>query len=179
MSSAGWCQTRRVQPHRLLLVRHAKAADGPIDLERPLAKRGARYAAAIGPWLERAGLVPDLVLVSPARRARQTWEQAASSLPPDLRTDVDRRIYENTVESLLAAIRETPEDVRTVAVVGHNPSIAELTVVLDDGDGSPEARSEVDAGFRTGGVAVFVLTTPFADVEPGTATLTDFAVPGD
>jgi phosphohistidine phosphatase len=173
------CQTRLVQPHRLLLVRHAKSADGPIDLERPLNKRGARYAAAIGPWLEQAGLVPDRVLVSPAKRARQTWEQAGASLPPDLRPDIDRRIYENTVESLLAVIRETPEDVRTVAIVGHNPSIGELTAVLDDGEGSPEARSEVDAGFRTGGVAVFLVATPFDALEPGAATLSDFAVPGD
>jgi phosphohistidine phosphatase len=167
-----------VQPRRLLLVRHAKAADGPVDADRPLTERGGRHAAAIGDWLTQAGLVPDRVLVSPARRAVQTWERAGAALVPDLHPMVDARIYDNTVEALLAAIRESHEDVRTLAVVGHNPSIGELVGVLDDGQGSPAARRDVDAGFRTGGVAVFLLPTPFAAIAPGTATLSDFTVPG-
>ena len=167
-----------MQPRRLLLVRHAKAADGPVDADRPLTTRGEQRAAAIGAWLERAGSVPDLVFVSPARRAAQTWELASApsaSGPPPV---VDARIYENTVESLLEVIRETPDDVRTVAVVGHNPSIGELAAVLDDGQGSPEAQDALDAGFPTGGVAVFVLPASFAELEPGAATLEDFTVPG-
>jgi phosphohistidine phosphatase len=167
-----------VQPRRLLLIRHAKAAVGPVDADRPLTKRGARRAAAIGSWLEQAEVVPDRVLVSPARRAAQTWERAAAPLVPGLRPIIDTRIYDNTVEALLAGIRDTPDDVRTLAVVGHNPSIAELTAVLDDGQGSPGARRDADAGFRTGGVAVFVVATPFAAIAPGVATLTDFTVPG-
>ena len=71
-----------MQPRRLLLVRHAQAAAGPVDAERPLTKRGALHAAAIGSWLAQAGLVPDRVLVSPARRALQTWERANTSLVP-------------------------------------------------------------------------------------------------
>jgi phosphohistidine phosphatase len=166
-----------VQPRRLLLIRHAKAADGPVDADRPLTERGARRAAAIGAWLTQADLVPDRVLVSPARRAIQTWEQAA--LVPGLRPIVDARIYDNTVEALLAAIRESPEDVQTLAVVGHNPSVGELAGILDDGRGSPVAQRDVDAGFRTGGVAVFLLAAPFAALAPGAASLSDFTVPGD
>jgi phosphohistidine phosphatase len=167
-----------VPPRRLLLVRHAKAADGRVDADRPLTRRGARRAAAIGSWLRQAGLVPDRVVVSPARRAAQTWEGAGTQLVPDLEPIVDPRIYDNTVEALLAAIRETPEDVRTLAVVGHNPSIGELARVLDDGQGGPTAR-DVHAGFPTGGVAVFALATPFAAIAPGLGRLTDFTVPGD
>jgi phosphohistidine phosphatase len=167
-----------MQPRRLVLVRHAKAADGPVDADRPLTKRGQRRAAAIGAWLEQVGAVPDLVLVSPARRAAQTWDLASAPLTHGRPPVVDARIYDNTVESLLAAIRETPDDARTVAVVGHNPSIAELAAVLDDGQGSPEARNALDAGFPTGGVAVFVLPASFAEIEPGGATLDDFTVPG-
>jgi phosphohistidine phosphatase len=167
-----------VQTRRLLLVRHAKAADGPVDADRPLTERGARRAAAIGAWLGQAGIVPDRVLVSPARRAVQTWEHAGAALVPGLRPIVDPRIYDNTVEALLAAIQETPEDVRTVVVVGHNPSIGELAADLDDGQGSPAAQQHLDAGFPTGGVAVFLLATPFAELAPGTATLSDVTVPG-
>ena len=79
---------------------------------------------------------------------------------------VNARIYDNTVEALLEAIRKSHEDVRTFAVVGHNPSIRELAGVLDDGQGSPAARRDLGARFRTGGVAVFVLPTPFATGRP-------------
>jgi phosphohistidine phosphatase len=167
-----------VQPRRLLLVRHAKAADGPVDADRPLTSRGKKRAAAIGSWLEKAGLVPDLALVSPARRAAQTWELASVRLTSGRPPVVDARIYGNTVEDLLEVVRETPGDVRTVAVVGHNPSIVELATVLDDGQGSPEAGRALDEGFPTGGVAVFVLPASFADIEPGAATLDVFTVPG-
>jgi phosphohistidine phosphatase len=49
-----------------------------------------------------------------------------------------------------------------LAVVGHNPSIGELTAVLDDGQGSPAAQRELDVGFHTSGVAVALAETPAA-----------------
>jgi phosphohistidine phosphatase len=168
-----------VQPRRLVLVRHAQAADGPVDADRPLTAGGARHAAAIGTWLEQAGFVPDRVLVSPAHRAVQTWEQAGAELPQRPQPITDPRIYENTVEDLFAVIQETPDDVRTLAVVGHNPSVGELVAVLDDGQGDPDARRAAEAGVPTGAVAVFVLDPPFAAIAPGAARLEAFAVPGD
>jgi phosphohistidine phosphatase len=170
--------TRPVHPRRLVLVRHAQAANGPVDAERPLTDRGARQAAAVGTWLQQAGLTPGAVLLSPARRARQTWEQAGAQLSPDLLPVVDQRIHDNTVAALLAAVRDTPEEVRVLAVVGHNPSIGELAAGLDDGQGDPTAREQVGVGFPAGGVAVFDLGTPFAALEPGTARLHSFTVPG-
>lgn len=167
-----------MQSRVLLLVRHAQAADGAVDADRPLTDSGELRAAAIGTWLARTGLLPDLVLVSPARRAAQTWERAAASLPPDLRSAVDARIYENTVEGLLALVRETPEDVHTVAVIGHNPSIGELARALDDGQGDPAAARTLDAGFPAGGAAVFDLAVPFPDLAPGSATLRAFTAQG-
>lgn len=168
-----------MQPRRLLLIRHARAANGPVDLERPLTEQGMRQAAALGSWLTQVRLVPDRVMVSPARRAVQTWEQASAALVTGVRPIVDARIHDNTVDALLTAIRGTPEDVLIVAVVGHNPSVGELVSALDDGRGSPDARREVGAGFPAGGAAVFDLAVPFAAVGPGAATLSDFRVPGD
>jgi phosphohistidine phosphatase len=168
-----------VQTQKLVLIRHAQAADGPVDLDRPLTEQGLRQAAAIGPWLERSGLVPGAVLVSPARRAQQTWEQAAAALEPAPTSTVDARILDNTVEAVLAAVQETSEEVRTLAVVGHNPAVRELVELLDDGQGDPAARRMLDTGFPTCGVAVLDLTAPFAAVAPGAATLSVFAVPGD
>jgi phosphohistidine phosphatase len=117
------------------------------------------------------------VVVSPALRARQTWERAAASPVLDGPPTVDERIYENTVEAVLAAITETPEDVRTLVVVGHNPSLGELASALDDGQGDPGARRSLQAGFPTGAVAVFEVGASFGELEPGAATLSAFEVP--
>src|SRR4051812_50149249 len=65
---------------RLVLVRHAKTEQGEPDPSRRLTNRGRRDARAIGQWLAKNGVVPDLVVVSPAARARQTWEIAAPEL---------------------------------------------------------------------------------------------------
>jgi phosphohistidine phosphatase len=166
-----------MEPRHLLLIRHAKAADGPVDAERPLTERGMRAAAAIGTWLVDARFAPERVLVSPARRTRQTWEHASRSLEPPPESVVDPRIYDNTVEDLLAVVQEVPAELRTLAVVGHNPSIAEFAVTLDDGRGDPAAAQQLAAGFKTGAVAVFRLAAPFAEIAAGAGTLDRFAVP--
>jgi phosphohistidine phosphatase len=168
-----------VPTRRLVLVRHAQAADAPDDRDRPLSEHGAQRATAIGSWLERAGVLPDQVLVSPALRAAQTWERAAASLGADLQPTLDERIYDNTVNTVLSAITEAPEEVSTLVVVGHNPSVGELAFALDDGDGDSAAREDLHEGFPAGAVAVFELDVSFAELAPGQARLTGFGVPGD
>ena len=150
-----------------------------MDADRPLTEGGTRHAAAIGTWLDQAGCVPDRVLVSPARRAVQTWERAGATLAQSPPPIVDARIYDNTVESLLAAIQETPGDVQALVVVGHNPSIGDVAADLDDGRGDPEARHDLANGFPPGAAALFTVATPFADLVAAGATLDHFAVPGD
>jgi phosphohistidine phosphatase len=164
--------------HRLVLIRHAEAAPGAVDAERPLTDHGVRQAAAVGRWLQDAGLVPDRVAVSPAVRAIRTWERAAGQFPAPPTPVVDERIYVNTVDALLAVIGETAADGGTVAVVGHNPSIGVLASILDDGAGDSSPRRDLRDGFPTAAVAVFTLGTPFDSIAPGTATLTAFTVPG-
>jgi phosphohistidine phosphatase len=166
-------------PRRLLLIRHAQAADAPVDRDRPLTASGARAAAAIGAWLQQSGYVPELALVSTALRAQQTWAAAAESLSGDREPTVDQRIYDNTVDALLDVIGELAGVAGTVAVVGHNPSIGELAFVLDDGEGNDSARRTLSAGFPIGAVAVFQVDVPFADLGAGAATLEEFAVPSD
>jgi phosphohistidine phosphatase len=164
-----------VTTRRLLLVRHAKAAAGEVDRKRPLAERGEAEAPKIGRWLADRQIVPDRVVVSPARRARQTWELAAAELDAAPAPVEDERVYANTVADLMAVVRETPDAVSTLAIVGHNPGIQELAIGLDDGRGDDAARAEVTGKYRTSGVAVFALADAWADVRAG--TLTDFAAP--
>jgi len=165
-------------PRRLLLIRHAQAAAASPDRDRPLTDLGRTAAAAIGAWLRDSGRVPDRVLVSPALRAQQTWAAAAESLGAEPAPTVDQRIYDNTVASVLELIGEVPDDVGILAVVGHNPSIGELALILDDGAGDEPARRALHGGFPAGAVAMFGLASSFADLGPGAATLEDFTVPG-
>src|SRR5213080_2357044 len=92
---------------RLCLVRHAKAGDGSPDIRRRLTERGTRDARELGRWLAGQQIVPDAVIVSPAARARETWESARGGLPaPSPTGRVDERIYDNTVDDLLEVIRD-------------------------------------------------------------------------
>ena len=129
---------------RLVLIRHAKAEQGSPDLDRALSDRGRSDAAAIGRWLAGQGIAPDRVVTSPSRRTRQTWELAGTTPP-----EVDGRIYDNTVADLLDVIRETPDDVQTLVLVGHNPSMGELAATIDpdvrDFPTSATAIVEVDS----------------------------------
>ena len=161
----------------LVLIRHAKATQGGIDAERPLAERGVVDAAAIGRWLAERSLVPDRVVVSPARRASQTWQLAGAELGASAEPVVEERVNDNTLSDLLRVVRESPPDVSTLAVVGHNPSIAELASVLDDRHGETVARQELAHKYPTSGIAVFELGIEWEQVDFGTGTLRQFAAP--
>lgn len=164
-------------PRRLVLIRHAKAADGAVDIERPLAPRGVRDAAAIGEWLAAADIAPDRVVVSPARRARQTWDAAAARLGTTPAPDADDRIYRNELSPLLEIVHETADELATLVLVGHNPSFGEFAYQLDDGTGEAAARQELASGFPTSAVAVFELSGGWAATSLRGAVLTHFAVP--
>jgi phosphohistidine phosphatase len=163
------------QARRLVLIRHAKAAEGDVDRERPLAPRGLREAPEIGRWLTGRQLVPDRVVVSPARRAVQTWERAATGLAAAPELVPDERVYANSSEDLLAIVRDTPETVHTLAIVGHNPGMQDFAISFDDGTGDETARREVTGKYPTGGLAVFTVEAPWSRAAAG--TLTDFAAP--
>lgn len=163
---------------QLLLIRHAKAEPhGEVDIERRLAKRGRADAAAIGRWLAEHELIPDRVVVSPAARARQTWRLAAKAAGVTAKPVVDERIYRNTVDDLLQAAAQTPRVVQTLAIVGHNPSMEDLAVALDDGTGDATARTELTSNYPTGGVAVFAVGADWSGLGAGTGTLVGFGVP--
>ncbi|MDT4943015.1 MAG: phosphohistidine phosphatase [Pseudonocardiales bacterium] len=162
---------------RLVVIRHAKAGEAPLDIERPLTDRGLRDAAAIGDWLRDAGVAPERAVVSPARRARETWQEAAARLDDAPEAVIDERIYDNDVDLLLDIVHETPDDVGTLVLVGHNPAFGALAVELDDRRGDADARRGLHAAFPTSAVAVFDIAGSWADVDEGVGTLTGFAAP--
>lgn len=117
----------------LVLVRHAKSdwSEPVSDRDRPLAKRGRKQAPAAGRWLAEHDIALDLALVSPARRAQQTWALVAEELgdaAPRVETVED--VYTFACEGLLDVIRALPEKVGGVAMVGHNPAMEEVVETL-------------------------------------------------
>ncbi|WP_406328288.1 SixA phosphatase family protein [Streptomyces sp. NBC_00203] len=164
---------------RLVVLRHAKSAwpTGVPDHERPLAPRGRRDAPAAGRALAEADCLPDLALCSTAVRARQTWELAAEQwgTPPPVR--LDERLYGADVPELLDAVREVPDQVRTLLLIGHNPGLEELVLELA-GDGLDDALDEVRTKFPTSAVAILAWHGgSWQELAPGTALLTDVTVP--
>jgi phosphohistidine phosphatase len=163
-----------VTVRRLVLIRHAKAAEGAIDRGRPLTTRGHADARAVGEWLAEHAIVPDHVVVSPARRAVETWEEIATALPSAPSPVVDERIYDNTVSRLIKATRDVPDDATTVALVGHNPGIGRYANEVHDGAGDSDAMIELARGYPTAATSVFTVSGSWLELELGDATLERF-----
>ncbi len=164
--------------HRTIVItRHAKADDvGTTDFERELTRRGSDDAVAAGSWLAGQGIRPDLAIVSAATRTRQTWAALAHGAAWDLEPTYDGGLYAADPETTLDLLRILDDDVRTVVVVGHNPTMAYLAAMLDDGDGDVEAGNQIATGFPTSAMAVFSYDGDWADLGGATARVTGFHV---
>ena len=166
---------------RLALLRHAKSSwsDPSLpDVDRPLAPRGKRAIAAMAEHLAQAGIAPDLVLSSPARRAVETLDGARRGLPADIEVRIEDSIYGTTATGLLRIVRLVPDDVVTLLVVGHNPCLEDLAHGLA-GRGSPELLLRLGTKYPTGALATLEYRGRWADLDWGTATLESFVVPRD
>jgi phosphohistidine phosphatase len=165
---------------RLVLLRHAKSdwPAGVADSERPLGRRGRQEAPQAGKWLAAAGLVPQLALVSPAVRTRETWQLVSAQLDGDVPVRIEDDLYEAGLRGALDLVRGLDDDVRTALVVGHNPTTESLALFLQDGTGVADDRARMAGKYPTGGVAVLHLQVPrWADLDEATARLMAFAVP--
>jgi phosphohistidine phosphatase len=145
---------------RLMLLRHAKTEhDAPSgrDQDRRLDQRGRTDAAEIGGWIGRHPPVPDLVLVSPAIRAHQTWEIAAEAMQkvsPQPRIELLPELYGADPSQLLQTVRAASSaDPKTLLLVGHNPGMHELALALT-GSGDAAGRNALADNLPTSGLAV-------------------------
>jgi phosphohistidine phosphatase len=163
---------------RLVVMRHAKAeATASTDHERALAPRGLADAEEAGRWLREQGVEPDLALVSDAVRALQTWEQVAGGAGWDCDVDASAALFAAGGDSAFDLIRETDPDVGCLVVIGHNPAMAYVAELIDDGDGDDGATTGMlTRGFPTSALAVFAIDGPWSDVGPGTGRLEAFHV---
>jgi phosphohistidine phosphatase len=161
---------------RLVLLRHAKSSypHGVPDHDRPLAGKGRRNAQAAGAWFVAEGPRISLALCSDATRARHTWEVIRSEL---LKTRVEPMLYGASPADVVLLVREVTDEITTVVVIGHEPTMSGTALWLAGEGSDPDALSRVGEKFPTGGIAVLRLTTPWSHLAPGTAVLETFAKP--
>lgn len=121
----------------LILMRHAKSSwDHPDlkDIDRPLNARGESDAPLMGSHFAEWGLTPDLLISSPALRARETARRVAAVIGyPDSDIQIESRLYEGGIRSILDVIQGLPDRLNTVCLFGHNPDFSEMVGILGGG----------------------------------------------
>lgn len=164
----------------LLLLRHAKAEKTSPhgDLGRALSARGVADATAAGGWLAQAGLHIDRVLCSPSARTRQTWAAAGDGGAEASEVEEDDRVYEASSDNLVDALRETPDSVGVLLLIGHSPGIPALVAELADPlTSDPAVLADARQRFPTSGLCRLSYDGEWGELGPGTAALVDFVVP--
>jgi len=120
----------------LFLLRHAKSSwnDSSLqDFDRPLNARGLKGAELIGTFIKKEKVSFDLVLSSPAVRARETIEIVLKTAKLPVEVRYDQRIYDASPPALIEVITQIDEDKKKVLLVGHNPGIERLLEMLAGG----------------------------------------------
>lgn len=144
---------------RLILLRHGKAEADSVsgdDFDRRLAPRGIRESAQMAAQLADMGFKPDVALVSPAARARGTWECAIDAFP-GAATRFDDQLYHADSGTIRQVAETGGRSAGTVIVVGHNPGLQELTIQLLIEGGAPSSLiARAQRHFPTAAAAVFL-----------------------
>jgi len=141
---------------RLLLLRHAKAERseaGTEDRVRKLIESGRTDAVKLGVYMASHGLVPDRVMMSPAARTQETWQFVAAAFRPVPAVTSPERLYNATPTAILGVIKEAPTAVHTLLIVGHNPGLHELALMLI-ASGNVEMREQLREKLPTSSLVI-------------------------
>ena len=124
------------------------------------------------------GLTPDLILVSPSRRTQETL---ASLEPWDDTPLVEQveALYLATASQLLAILRGVNETVRSAMLIGHNPGMHELAILLANGSTGSEATRRLAASFPTAALVEFSVATRWEQLDATGVRLVRFLTPKD
>ena len=165
--------------HQLFILRHAKSSwddPGLDDHERPLAPRGRRAVKLIAEHMRSSGIQPVQVLCSPSRRTLETLE----GISPGGEALIESGLYAASGAEILDRLRQVPEEIASVMVIGHNPALQMLVLRLAGGNGWVQDGSdlaEVQRKFPTGALATLSFDCAWSDLGPGLAHLTAYIHP--
>jgi phosphohistidine phosphatase len=166
----------------LSLLRHAKSSWANLlldDFDRPLAPRGEKAAPRMGALIAERNLIPDLILCSGAARTRQTLTLASANWPAQPPVAYEDALYHATVSALLSQIHRAPDDKRHLMLVGHNPGMQAVALLLVGGGEGADLR-KLAHKFPSGALAVITFKhAHWRDIQPGDGHLTLFARPSD
>lgn len=160
----------------LTLLRHAKSGWDDMslrDFDRRLNEQGKRAAAAIGRHMKDAGLAYDHVVASPAVRVTETLDGLESGYGKALIPRWDKRVYLASAATLLDLVHELPDEHAGVLLVGHNPGLEDLALLLAADPGAAKTK------YPTATLAELTIGETWTDAAQGTATLTRFVRPRD
>ena len=166
----------------LTLLRHAKSGwDDKVlrDVDRPLNGKGKRAAAIVGRHWRSLGLAFDHVVASPAARVAETIDDVVTGYGESITPVIDRRIYLASAMTLLDVIHDFPEHADHVLMVGHNPGLEDLVLMLVPDKASDTLRDTVEEKFPTASTAEMTFAGNWSDVAQNKATLTRFIRPRD
>ncbi len=157
----------------LWVLRHAKAGAHTVeDHGRTLTGRGRRQCAELVSHLTAGGTpdtAPRLLLVSSATRARDTAERVLQAFGDGARIEIEPALYEADAEEVIELVRQVDDELRSVMVVGHNPTLEGLLWLLVEDDGG---RELLRGGLSTGALAVVGFDSPsWAALKLGTGRL--------
>jgi phosphohistidine phosphatase len=124
------------------------------------------------------GLAPDVILVSPARRTRETLEALEPWDDTPLVEPVDA-LYLATAAQLFGVVRDQSETIRSIMLIGHNPGMHEFGVSLAGRTSLSDATNRLLAGFPTGALAEFAIASPWRQLSAGGGQLVRFLTPRD
>jgi phosphohistidine phosphatase len=165
------------------LLRHAKSSwddTVPRDFDRPLNAKGQRAAATVGRHLRSLGLAFDHVVASPALRVEQTLDGFTRGYGETLAPEWDRRVYLASAATLLDIVREAPDEADTLLIVGHNPGLEDLVLMLVPDRVEDALRDGVEEKYPTASVAELRFDVAhWSDITVESATLTRFIRPRD
>jgi phosphohistidine phosphatase len=165
---------------RLILLRHAKAEPSEPGLEdraRALVERGRRDAAKIGAYMKSHALIPDRVIISPAARTQETWKVTAAKLRPAPGASSADPIYDATPHAIFAVIKDAPAAAHTLMVVGHNPGLHEMALMLI-ASGDIDARERLREKLPTAGLVIIDFAfDDWSKLHPQSGRLERFVTP--
>ncbi|MXN63697.1 histidine phosphatase family protein [Stappia sp. GBMRC 2046] len=165
---------------RLLLLRHAKSDWSQPDLgdfERTLNDRGRRSAPLMGRHIAGHAMLPDRVLCSTARRARETLSLLIPFFDREMDIRTLRGLYDASEDDYLEIIRKFGGSAKTLMVLGHNPAMQETALGLA-GNGNPELIEAISGKFPTAGLAVIDFEAPdWSDIEAKSGRVVAFFRP--
>jgi len=137
----------------LFLIRHAHAekfSETNLDIDRKLTSQGMKVASLLGKYLHDEGVEPDVIICSPAERAKMTAELVAAQLKYDLSEIQDvENLYEASVREFVTYISKLNSKHKVVLIIGHNPTISYSADYLSDKEiGAMSPGSVVHINFQ-------------------------------